>query len=126
MTPEDANNFNLLSEWAQLEKEELVTLQSAEMNKVLVNLQNRLGPDFDWPNEIKVDVLPDVVAELQYLVKDGSRKLSVAIIEGAENKDNGNILGAIELISSFIAECPSPCYVEEADKLLKTYGAKDS
>ena len=126
MTPEDANNFNLLSEWAQLEKEELVTLQSAEMNKVLVNLQNRLGPDFDWPIEIKVDVLPDVVAELQYLVKDGSRKLSVVIIEGAEKKDNGNILGAFELISSFIAECPSPCYVEEANKLLKTYGVEDS
>ena len=126
MQSEDNINFELLREWAQLEKVELKSLLSSEMNRVLVYLQSRLGPGYDWPTVITVEVLPDVVAELQYLVKDGSRKLGVAIIKGAEFKDNGNTPRAIEVLSSFVVECPSPCYLEEANRLLKTYGAENS
>ena len=47
MQPEDNINFELLREWAQLEKVELKSLLSSEMNRVLVYLQSRLGPGYD-------------------------------------------------------------------------------
>lgn len=124
MQPEDSSHFDQLAEWAQLEENELKSIHSAEMSDVLGYLQKRLGPSYDWPKVITKEEISNVVTELQYLVKDGSRKLGAVIIEGCEMEENGNLTGAIEVFSKFVSECPSPCYVEVAKHYLKNYGAE--